>query len=479
MLEEIIFSHLLFNEEYSRKVIPFLKNEYFQTRTNKILFELIDGYIKTYNVVPSKEALNTKLQSLDNISEDDFKSCGDLITKLEADLKTSVDWLCDQTEKFCQEKAVYNAIMDSIKIIDKKDKKRGTGSIPEILTEALSVSFDTNIGHDFIEDANSRYDYYHVREEKLQFDLEYFNKITKGGLSKKTLNIILASTGVGKTMFMTHCAAHHLTLGKNVLYLTMEMSEERIAERIDANLMDVTIDDLKELPKDAYEKKMVRIKGGTTGKLIVKEYPTAAAGSAHFRHLLQELRIKKSFKPDVIYVDYLNICSSARMKMGGSVNSYMYIKAIAEELRGLAVEFDVPIISATQSNRDAYNSSDVGLDNTSESFALPATADFMFALISTEDLEGLNQILVKQLKNRYDDPSSNRKFVIGVNKAKMKFYDVEQSAQKDIIDGPKTKHSDKPVMDSSSFGERYDEEQKMRFVTKKVGRKDFSGVKFS
>ena len=479
MLEEIIFSHLLFNEEYSRKVIPFLKNEYFQTRTNKILFELIDGYIKTYNVVPSKEALNTKLQSLDNISEDDFKSCGDLITKLEADLKTSVDWLCDQTEKFCQEKAVYNAIMDSIQILEKKDKKRGTGSLPEILTEALSVSFDTNIGHDFIEDADSRYDYYHVREEKLQFDLEYFNKITKGGLSKKTLNIILASTGVGKTMFMTHCAAHHLTLGKNVLYLTMEMSEERIAERIDANLMDVTIDDLKELPKDAYEKKMVRIKGGTTGKLIVKEYPTAAAGSAHFRHLLQELRIKKSFKPDVIYVDYLNICSSARMKMGGSVNSYMYIKAIAEELRGLAVEFDVPIISATQSNRDAYNSSDVGLDNTSESFALPATADFMFALISTEDLEGLNQILVKQLKNRYDDPSSNRKFVIGVNKAKMKFYDVEQSAQKDIIDGPKTKHSDKPVMDNSSFGERYDEEQKMRFVTKKVGRKDFSGVKFS
>ena len=479
MLEEIIFSHLLFNEEYSRKVIPFLKNEYFQTRTNKILFELIDGYIKTYNVVPSKEALNTKLQSLDNISEDDFKSCGELITKLEADLKTSVDWLCDQTEKFCQEKAVYNAIMDSIKIIDKKDKKRGTGSIPEILTEALSVSFDTNIGHDFIEDADSRYDYYHVREEKLQFDLEYFNKITKGGLSKKTLNIILASTGVGKTMFMTHCAAHHLTLGKNVLYLTMEMSEERIAERIDANLMDVTIDELKELPKDAYDKKMVRIKSDTKGKLIVKEYPTAAAGSAHFRHLLQELRIKKSFKPDVIYVDYLNICSSARMKMGGSVNSYMYIKAIAEELRGLAVEFDVPIISATQSNRDAYNSSDVGLDNTSESFALPATADFMFALISTEDLEGLNQILVKQLKNRYDDPSSNRKFIIGVNKAKMKFYDVEQSAQKDILDGPKTKHIDKPVMDNSSFGERYDEEQKMRFVTKKVGRKDFSGVKFS
>ena len=464
MLEEIIFSHLLFNEEYSRKVIPFLKNDYFQTRTNKILFELIDGYVKTYNVVPSKEALNTKLQSLDNISEDEFKSCSDLISKLEADLKTSVDWLCDQTEKFCQEKAVYNAIMDSIKIIDKKDKKRGTGSIPEILTEALSVSFDTNIGHDFIEDANSRYDYYHVREEKLQFDLEYFNKITKGGLSKKTLNIILASTGVGKTMFMTHCAAHHLTLGKNVLYLTMEMSEERIAERIDANLMDVTIDDLKELPKDAYEKKMVRIKGGTTGKLIVKEYPTAAAGSAHFRHLLQELRIKKSFKPDVIYVDYLNICSSARMKMGGSVNSYMYIKAIAEELRGLAVEFDVPIVSATQTTRSGFSNSDVGLEDTSESFGLPATADFMFALISTEELEQLGQIMVKQLKNRYNDPNFNKKFVIGVDRSKMRLYDAENSAQTDLSDSGQAL-PDKPL---NTFGNRENKFQKKNFGGLKV-----------
>jgi len=464
-IEDIIFSHLLENETYSRKVVPFLKNEYFQSRTNKILFELVDHYIKTYHKIPTKEALSAKLQDLDNLSEDEFKGCVEYLTTLKADLTTSLDWLADETEKFCQERAVYNAIMDSIKIIDNKDAKRGKGSIPDILTEALSVSFDTNIGHDFIEDSTSRFDFYHTREEKIEFNLEYFNKITKGGLAKKTLNIILASTGVGKTMFMTHCAAHHLTLGKNVLYITMEMSEERIAERIDANLMDVTIDELKELPRDSFDKKINRIKGKTTGKLIVKEYPTAAAGSSHFRHLLQELRIKKSFKPDIIYIDYLNICSSARMKMGGSVNSYMYIKAIAEELRGLAVEFDVPIISATQSNRDGYNSSDIGLDNTSESFALPATADFMFALISTEELQDLNQIMVKQLKNRYDDPSINRRFVIGVNRAKMKFYDVEQSAQKDILDGPaQHKYSGSTFSDGG-------------FTTKKASRKDFSELR--
>jgi hypothetical protein len=431
--------------------------------------------------MPSKEAVLSSLQGLENLTEDEFKICDGEINALKADLNTSIDWLTDETEKFCQEKAVYNAIMDSIKIIDKKDVKRSKGSIPQILTEALAVSFDTNIGHDFIEDSDRRYAFYHLKEEKIDFDLEFFNKITKGGLSRKTLNIILASTGVGKTMFMTHCASHNLTVGKNVLYITMEMSEERIAERIDANLMDMTIDDLKELPKEYFDKKISKIREKTRGKLIVKEYPTAAAGSAHFRHLIQELRIKKNFIPDIIYIDYLNICASARMKMGGTVNSYMYVKAIAEELRGLAVEFDLPIISATQSNRDAYNSSDVGLDNTSESFALPATADLMFALISTEELEGLNQILVKQLKNRYDDPASNRRFVIGVNKAKMKFYDVEQSAQQDILDGPqsKKKNEDKPVMDNSKFGERYNEEETMRFVTKKAGRKDFSGLKIS
>jgi len=481
MIEDVIFSHLLYNEEYSRKVLPFLKSEYFQSRSHKITFTLIENYVKSYNKMPSKEAVLSSLQGLENLTEDEFKICDGEINALKADLNTSIDWLTDETEKFCQEKAVYNAIMDSIKIIDKKDVKRSKGSIPQILTEALAVSFDTNIGHDFIEDSDRRYAFYHLKEEKIDFDLEFFNKITKGGLSRKTLNIILASTGVGKTMFMTHCASHNLTVGKNVLYITMEMSEERIAERIDANLMDMTIDDLKELPKEYFDKKISKIREKTRGKLIVKEYPTAAAGSAHFRHLIQELRIKKNFIPDIIYIDYLNICASARMKMGGTVNSYMYVKAIAEELRGLAVEFDLPIISATQSNRDAYNSSDVGLDNTSESFALPATADLMFALISTEELEGLNQILVKQLKNRYDDPANNRRFVIGVNKAKMKFYDVEQSAQQDIPDGPrsKKKNEDKPVMDNSKFGERYNEEETMRFVTKKAGRKDFSGLKIS
>ena len=473
-IEEVIFSHLLYNEEYCRKVMPFLKTEYFQSRTNKIIFELFENYVKTYHKVPTKEVIISNIENINNITSEEYQTCTEQIASLQADLSTSVDWLCDETEKFCQERAVYNAIMDSIKILDKKDPKRNKGAIPELLQEALSVSFDSNIGHDFIGDADTRYDYYHIKEEKIEFDLSYFNKITKGGLSKKTLNIILASTGVGKTMFMTHCAANHLSLGKNVLYITMEMSEERIAERIDANLMNVTIDELKELPKDSFDKKINRIKSKTQGRLIIKEYPTASAGSSHFRHLIQELRIKKAFKPDIIYVDYLNICASSRIKMGGSVNSYLFIKSIAEELRGLAVEFDVPIVSATQSNRDAYNSSDIGLDNTSESFALPATADFMFALISTEELQDLNQILVKQLKNRYDDPAINRKFVIGVNRAKMRFYDVEQSAQDDIIDGP-----NKPVMDNSSFGERADEEDKMRFMTRKAGKKDFSGLKLA
>jgi len=411
-IEDLIFGHLLANETYSRKVIPFLKNEYFQNRHSKIIFELIDNYIKTYHKIPTKEALNTKLQGLDNLTGDEFEACTAYVKSLDADLTTS------------------------IKIIDNKDSKRGKGSIPEILTDALSVSFDTNIGHDYLDDSKDRYEHYHTKEEQIEFDLEYFNKITKGGLRKKTLNIILASTGVGKTMFMAHCAAHHLALGKNVLYISMEMDEISIAERIDANQMDITIDELRELPRESFDKKINRIRSKTQGKLIVKEYPTGSANAAHFRHLLQELRIKRGFKPDIIYIDYLNICSSSRMKMGGSVNSYMYIKAIAEELRGLAQEFDVPIMSATQSNRDAYNSSDMGLDNTSESWGLPATADLMVALISTEELEDLNQIMVKQLKNRKGDLSTYRRFVIGINRSKMKFYDVEQSAQQGILDGP-------------------------------------------
>lgn len=481
MIEEhVIFSHLLYNEEYSRKVIPFLKTEYFQSRTNKILFELIDKYVKTYYVLPSKEVLTSEVQSLTNISDDDFKSCKEHVEAFTADLSTSVDWLFNETEKFCQDRAVYNAIMDSIKIIDGKDDKRSKGALPEILTEALAVSFDTNIGHDFINDADKRFEFYHLREEKLEFDLHYFNKITKGGIARKTLSCILASTGVGKTMFMTHNAAHHLSLGKNVLYITMEMSEERIAERIDANLMNVTMDELKELPRDSFNKKIDKIRGKTQGRLIIKEYPTSSAGAAHFRHLLQELNIKKKFKPDVIYIDYLNICASTRMKMGGSVNSYMYIKSIAEELRGLAVEFNLPIITATQSNRDGYNSSDIGLDNTSESFGLPATVDLMFALMATDELNDMNQILVKQLKNRYGDINENKRFVIGVNKSKMRFFDVEDHHQENILGGPKKdKYDDKPVMDNTEIGIRAHEEDNMRFMTKKAGKKDFSGLRLS
>jgi len=477
--EEVIFAHIVGNEDYSRKVLPFLKSEYFQVRTNKILFEIIYNYVETFHKVPTKEALYSKLKTLDNITDDELKTCNQSIEAYSADLNTSVDWLLEETERFCQERAVYNAIMDSIKIIEKKDSKRGKGAIPEILQDALSVSFDTNIGHDFILDADRRFDFYHVKEQKLEFDLDLLNRITKGGISRKTLSCILASTGVGKTMFMTHNASHHLSLGKNVLYITMEMSEERIAERIDANLMNITVDELRELPKEAFDKKISRIKARTTGKLIIKEYPTSSAGAAHFRHLLQELRIKKSFKPDVIYIDYLNICASTRMKMGGSVNSYMYIKSIAEELRGLAVEFDVPIITATQSNRDGYSNSDIGLDNTSESFGLPATVDLMFALIATEELEQMNQIMIKQLKNRFGDINENKRFVIGVNRAKMRFYDVEQSAQDDILDGPNSRKSDKPVMDNSEFGERFTEEAAMRAMTKTAGRKNFSGLKLS
>jgi len=478
--EQVIFSHLLYNEEYCRKVIPFLKTEYFQTRPNKIVFGLIDKYVKTYYRVPTKEALQSEILSLTNISEDEYSICKDTVQTFNADLATSIDWLFNETEKFCQERAVYNAIMDSIKIIDGKDDKRGKGALPEILTEALAVSFDTNIGHDFLGDAEQRYDFYHLKEEKLEFDLKYFNKITKGGVSKKTLSCILASTGVGKTMFMTHCAANHLDMGKNVLYITMEMSEERIAERIDANLMNITMDELRDLPKDSFNKKINRIKSSTQGKLIIKEYPTSSAGAAHFRHLLQELRIKKNFKPDVIYIDYLNICASTRMKMGGSVNSYMYIKSIAEELRGLAVEFDLPIITATQSNRDGYNSSDLGLDNTSESFGLPATVDFMFALMVTDELAEMNQILVKQLKNRYSDINENKRFVIGVNKSKMRFHDVDDSEQENILEGPKKdKYQDKPVMDNTQVGIRANEEDNMKWMTKAAGRKDFSGLRMT
>jgi replicative DNA helicase len=450
-IEKTILSNLLFNEEYTRKVLPFIKDEYFRDSNQKLAFKLIQDYIGKYNALPSKEALRIDLQNRNNISEMSFKEVNDIIDHLENDNKTSSSWLIEHTEKFCQDQALFNAISKSIQLISGDDKVDiSKGAIPELLSTALSVSFDTNIGHDLVDDWERRFDLYHTKESKIAFNLDYFNKITKGGLSKKTLNICLAGTGVGKSMFMCHCAAGNLIDGLNVLYITLEMAEERIAERIDANLMNIAIDELSVLPKDVYEKKIEKIKSKTIGKLIIKEYPTASAGANNFRYLLNELKLKKNFKPDIIYVDYLNICNSSRLKVGSNVNSYLYIKAIAEELRGLAVEHNLPIVSATQTNRTGYTNSDVGLEDTSESFGLPATADFMFAIISNEQLANLNQLLVKQLKNRYSDPNMNRKFIVGVDRSKMKLYNVEQSAQRDIIDDAPAQNN-KSKFDKSVF----------------------------
>jgi replicative DNA helicase len=449
-IETSILANLIFNEDYGRKTIPFLKDEYFADFTEKTIFGEIESYVKKYNKFPSKEALLIDLSMRDNLNEEQFQSSEKYINHMSVDPDTQIDWLLDQTEKFCQDKAIYNAIMKSINILDDKTGALSKGSIPQILSDALAVSFDTSIGHDFLEDYVPRYEFYHQKERRIPFDIDFLNKITKGGLPNKTLNIALAGTGVGKSLFMCHCAAGNLMQNFNVLYITLEMAEERIAERIDANMLNVNIDDLEIMPKDVYEKKINRLQSKTTGKLIIKEYPTASAGSANFRHLLNELKIKRNFKPDIIYIDYLNICASSRIKMGANVNSYTYVKAIAEELRGLAVEFDVPIVSATQTTRSGYASSDVDLTDTSESFGLPATADFMFALISTEQLQELNQIMVKQLKNRYNDPSMFKRFVVGVDRAKMKLYDVEQSGQDDLLDTG--------VMDKTEFGRRDEEE---------------------
>ena len=446
MIEQSILSNLINNEQYFRKSIPFLKQDYFQDRSHKLAFKLIDEYVKKYSSQPTTKALVIDLES-EPLNQDEIDNVKTLINNFDVEPIKDNEWLLDQTEKFCQDKAIYNAIMNSINILDGKTDKT-KNAIPQILSDALAVSFDTNVGHDFLEDADSRYEFYHKKEQRIPFDLEYFNKITKGGIPNKTLNIALAGTGVGKSLFMCHCAAANLTRGNNVLYITLEMAEEKIAERIDANLLNVTVDELAMLPKDAYDKKIERVRGKTTGKLIIKEYPTATAGSANFRHLFNELKIKKGFVPDIVYIDYLNICNSSRMKQGGSVNSYTYIKAIAEELRGLAVEQNVPIISATQTTRSGFTNTDLGLEDTSESFGLPATADFMFALISSEELQDLNQMMVKQLKNRYSDPSTNRKFVIGVDRPKMKLYDVEQKAQADIADDKKD-DDDTPLFDRS------------------------------
>jgi len=466
-IEEAIFSNLIHNEEYARKTIPFLRGEYFHDIVERKVYNLIDDYVKKYNSAPTKEALLIDVNNIEGLSDEQFVNAKEIITKLDEPTGNDIEWLVDQTEKFCQDKAIYNAIMESIKIIDDKAKNLSKGSIPQLLSDALAVSFDTSIGHDFLENVEERYEFYHTKEFRIPFNLDYMNKITKGGVPRKTLNIALAGTGVGKSLFMCHCAATNLMDGYNVLYITLEMSEEKIAERIDANLLNVTIDQLAELPQDTYYKMLSKVRGKTTGKLIVKEYPTASAGSGNFRHLLNELKIKKNFVPDIIYIDYLNICASSRMKMGSNVNSYTLIKAIAEELRGLAVEFNVPVISATQTTRSGYDNSDVGLTDTSESFGLPATADFMFALISTEELEQLGQIMIKQLKNRYNDPSMYKRFVVGVDRARMKLYDAEDSAQEDLVDTGS-------VMDRTPVGERLENESK---PVSKFDRAKFSGFK--
>jgi replicative DNA helicase len=431
-IEATILSNLLHNEEFARKSIVFLKEEYFHDATEKAVFHEIQKFYSKYNDVPSREALQINVDERPDLSSTIYDEASALIKSL-GKIDNNQQWLLDETEKFCKDKAVYNAIMESIEIIDGKHKKKTDGAIPELLSDALAVTFDTHIGHDFLEDSDDRYEFYHTREEKIPFDIEYLNKITQGGVTRKSLNILMAGTGVGKTIGMCHMAASNLTIGKNVLYVTMEMAEERIAERIDANLLDIELNRLKDLTKVMYERKMEQLKQKVKGKIIIKEFPTSQAHTGHIRHLLNELSLKKDFKPDIIYVDYLNICASQRLVGSQSVNSYTYVKAIAEELRGLAVEYNVPIWSATQTTRSGFGNSDVGLEDTSESFGLPATADLFLALIQTEELEELNQVMVKQLKNRHGDIAINRRFVIGIDKPKMKWYDAEQSAQEDII----------------------------------------------
>jgi replicative DNA helicase len=455
-VEFLILRNLLFNEEFTRKVIPFIKSEYFEDLNQKIVFEEILKFIQEYNELATKEVLCIEVEKRQDINDTSFKEITHLIECLE-DIPAEFNWLVDTTEKWCRDRAIYLALMESIHIADGKNEKKNRDSIPSILSDALAVSFDTHIGHDYLLDYEQRYESYHRKEEKIEFDLEYFNKITKGGLPNKTLNIALAGTGVGKSLFMCHVASSVLLQGRNVLYITLEMAEERIAERIDANLLNVPIQQLNELPKQMFENKVTNLAKKTQGTLIIKEYPTASAHSGHFKSLLNELALKKSFRPDIIFIDYLNICASSRYRGNSNINSYTFIKAIAEELRGLAVEFNVPIVSATQTTRSGYGSSDVELTDTSESFGLPATADLMFALISTEELEGLGQILVKQLKNRYNDPTIHKRFVIGIDRAKMRLYDCEQSAQDDILDNGKE--------------EEYDNEEKKP-------KKSFEGFKF-
>ena len=446
-IEQTIISNLIYDEQYCRQVVPFIKKEYFADRNEAIIAEEIVKFFTEYNKPLTKDILSIEVGNRRDLNDKEATEIQSYIQALSTE-PVNDEWIIKNTEKFCKDKAVYNAILKGISIIDGRDKVNTPDAIPSILSDALAVSFDQHIGHDYIDDADSRFDFYHRVEEKIPFDLEMFNKITKGGLSKKTLNIALAGTGVGKSLFMCHVAAGALTQGNNVLYITMEMAEERIAERIDANLMNLTMDELKVVDKDIFDNRVQKIQNKTQGKLIVKEYPTAGAHAGHFRALLDELKLKKEFIPDIIFIDYLNICSSSRVKGGANVNSYTLVKSIAEELRGLAVEHNVPIVSATQTTRSGFANSDPGLEDTSESFGLPATADFMFALVSNEELEELNQIIVKQLKNRYNDPSYYKRFVIGIDRAKMKLYDVEASAQTGLSESGQSK----PVFDKTGFG---------------------------
>ena len=440
-VEILILRNLIYNEEYLRKVVPFIKADYFEDPIQRTVFEEVSSFVQEYNQPATKEVLCIETEKRSDINDSSFKEITKLISYLE-DVPTDFDWLCDTTEKWCRDRAIYLALMESIALADGKDEKKGRDAIPSILSDALAVSFDTHIGHDYLLDYEARYETYHRKEDKIEFDLEYFNKITKGGLPNKTLNIALAGTGVGKSLFMCHVASGALLSGNNVLYITMEMAEEKIAERIDANLLNVPIQEITDLTKVMFENKVTNLAKKTQGQLIIKEYPTASAHSGHFKSLLNELALKKSFRPDIIFIDYLNICASERYRGNSTVNSYSYIKAIAEELRGLAVEANVPIVSATQTTRSGYGSSDVELTDTSESFGLPATADLMFALISTDELEDLGQIMVKQLKNRYNDPTIHKRFIVGIDRAKMRLYDCEQSAQDDVLDKGKEEEYD-------------------------------------
>ena len=464
-LETTILKNLVYSEEYTRKVLPFIHVDYFSDNKEKIVFNLVSEFVNKYKTLPTHEALVIDLKDSKTLNDIEVKGALNLLEEINQNKKepTEQQWLVEQTEKFCQDKAIYNAIMESVSILDDTKSTKSKGEIPKLLSNALGVSFDSNVGHDYINDSSSRFDFYHKQESRIPFDIDLLNKITKGGLPNKTLNICLAGTGVGKSMFMCHVAASCLSQGQNVLYITLEMAEERIAERIDANLLNVSMNDLHSMTKSDYDRKFDTLKSKTHGKLIIKEYPTASANSLHFRSLLNELHLKKNFQPQIIFIDYLNICASSRIKPGANVNSYSYIKAIAEELRGLAVEFNVPIVSATQTTRSGFSNTDVGLEDTSESFGLPATADFMFALISTEELEQLNQLMVKQLKNRYGDPNIYKRFVIGVDRSKMKLYDAEQSAQQDIVDSGQVQ-DDKPI---NTFGNREN----------KFGKKKFEGFK--